>query len=133
MSGGGATMATLHSRLLELHRLLLEAVRLDYERTHGRVESPGQLLQLVIGDEAFAWLHPLSELLVQLDDPEVVPDAATARARVEALLAGGTAFHAPYVEALQSVPAVVLAHADVMRALEALPATKPPAPPRVSA
>jgi hypothetical protein len=133
MFGGAAMMDTFRNRLLELHRALLEAVRIDYERANGRVESAGALLQLVTRDAAFAWLHPLSKLIVDLDDPEVVPDAAAGRALAEPLLTGGSDFHARYLEVLQTAPAVVLAHAYAIRALKALPTTKPQTAPRVSA
>lgn len=59
---------------LHLHKVLIEAVRLDYERAHGRIENPVELLQLVANDEQFAWLRPLTRLLVELDEePEEDP------------------------------------------------------------
>jgi hypothetical protein len=62
----------LHSRLLDLHKQLLDLVRADYEREHGPIGGPGPLLQLVTQDPAFAWLRPLSMLLVEMDDPTEV-------------------------------------------------------------
>ena len=47
---------------------MIAVVRIEYEREHGRVASSGDLLQLVAFDPTFAWLHPLSELIVQLDE-----------------------------------------------------------------
>jgi hypothetical protein len=41
----------------------------DYiARTHGRADTPGSFLQLANHDPHFAWLRPLSELVVQFDE-----------------------------------------------------------------
>src|SRR4051795_12104743 len=60
--------------LLKLHKVLLDAQRNQYEKDHGRVGSTGEMLQLVISDENFAWLHPISELIVQIDTATDDPD-----------------------------------------------------------
>ena len=39
-----------------------------YELDRGRVASAGHLLQLVINDPWFAWLHALSGLIVRIDE-----------------------------------------------------------------
>src|SRR5437762_2058600 len=52
----------LRARLLNLHKVLLDDTKVAYEMDRGRVGSSGNLLQLVINDPWFAWLHPLSEL-----------------------------------------------------------------------
>jgi len=46
--------------------LFAETERIAYE-VRGRVSS-GELLQLVIEHEQFAWLHRISELVVQIDE-----------------------------------------------------------------
>src|SRR5918999_360002 len=73
-TGGGAASESTRRRLrdlrralLRLHKTLLDAERAMYESMHGRVSS-GELLQLVIGDEHFAWLHAVSELIVRVDE-----------------------------------------------------------------
>jgi hypothetical protein len=114
--------------LLAVHKALLTIAREEYEREHGTVPGPGALLQLLVHDEAFAWLHPVSELAARadelLEEPEL-PDAelsAIGRAAAELLTAdeGGTGFGRKYFEALQSSPDVVLAHAGARRAISAL-------------
>jgi hypothetical protein len=120
-----ASLSLLHARLLDLHRTLLELVRLAFEKEHGTVENAGALLQLVIGHEAFAWLRPLSRLLVDLDDREVVADAAAARVAVEQLMSGANVFAKRYAEVLASTPAVAAEHGEVMRILKSLPETLP--------
>src|SRR5687768_9133627 len=55
----------LRARLLNLHKVLLDDARVAYEMDRGRIGSNASLLQLVINDPFFAWLHPLSELIVR--------------------------------------------------------------------
>ncbi len=117
----------LRGRLLNLHKVLLDDARAAYELDRGRVGSPGQLLQLVISDPWFAWLHALSELIVRIDQsvdrdsPATAADATALVDQVGRLLTAsehGEGFARRYYEALQRQPAVVLAHADVRRALK---------------
>ena len=49
----------MRSSLLSLHKALILAEQVTYERINGRVESTGQLLQLVLNDPWFTWLHPV--------------------------------------------------------------------------
>src|SRR5438094_2050570 len=60
----------LRQGLLRLHKALLEHERVKYERAHGRLESAGAFLQVVIGEPSFDWLHRLSELVVQIDEAQ---------------------------------------------------------------
>ena len=120
-------LATLRQRLIALHKALLDDAKSAYEMDRGRVGSAGNLLQLVINDPWFAWLHQISELIVRIDETASANGAATeADARVlleqvDRLLAPaeqGDVFAQRYFEALQRQPAVVLAHAAVKRALK---------------
>jgi catechol 2,3-dioxygenase len=116
----------VRTRLLHLHQVLLEDARAAYELDRGRVGSPGKLLQLVINDPWFAWLHALSELVVRID--QTIEESTSTEAEAAALLdqvgrlltasEHGDGFARRYFEALQRQPAVVLAHADVRRALK---------------
>jgi catechol 2,3-dioxygenase len=117
----------LRARLLNLHKVLLDDARATYELDRGRVGSPGNLLQLVINDPWFAWLHSLSELIVRIDQtvepesPATTADATALVDQVEQLLTAsehGQGFARRYYDALQRQPAVVLAHADVRRTLK---------------
>ncbi|MBA2627946.1 MAG: hypothetical protein H0U85_08035 [Gemmatimonadales bacterium] len=119
-------LASLRPRLIRLHKALVESERVTYERVHGRVSTKGELLQLVIHDSWFVWLRPVSELIVRIDelldaDAEATDaGAGPVISEARALLApapAGPGFAAHYYEALQRDPAVVLAHADVMRTL----------------
>jgi catechol 2,3-dioxygenase len=124
-----ARLRELRGKLLQLHKVLLDDARASYEMDRGRVASNATLLQLVINDPWFAWLHALSELVVRIDEtvdtdsPATDADAATLIDQVEKLLTAsetGETFQRRYFEALQRQPAVVMAHADVRRAIKAL-------------
>jgi catechol 2,3-dioxygenase len=117
----------LRVRLLNLHKVLLDDARAAYEMDRGRIGSNATLLQLVINDPWFAWLHPLSELVVRIDEtiepdsPATESDGVALVEQVERLLAPaehGETFARRYFEALQRQPSVVLAHADVRRILK---------------
>jgi hypothetical protein len=93
----------------------------------GRVGSANNLLQLVINDPWFAWLHSLSELVVRIDEaiekdaPSREADGLALVDQIERLLTpaeNGEGFARRYYEALQRQPSVVLAHADVRRVLK---------------
>jgi hypothetical protein len=114
-----AVLDTLHARLLELHKVLLDIVRAEYEEEHGPVPGPGALLQLVTQHEAFAWLHPLSMLLVELDDKDAVAGAGGARALTEAVFSPGNVFYDRFITVAPS-PALGAAHDAARRAIEAL-------------
>jgi catechol 2,3-dioxygenase len=120
-------LGELRAGLLQLHKVLLDDARVAYELDRGRVGSNASLLQLVINDPWFAWLHSLSELVVRIDEtvdpgaPATQSDAMALVDQVERLLTAsedGEGFKRRYFEALQRQPAVVLAHADVRRVLK---------------
>jgi catechol 2,3-dioxygenase len=119
----------LRARLLHLHKVLLDDTRAAYELDRGRVGSSANLLQLVINDPWFAWLHSLSEMVVRIDEtveqgsPATQSDGTDLLDQVERLLTAsesGDGFARRYYEALQRQPAVVLAHADVRRTLKSM-------------
>ena len=122
-------LGELRTRLLTLHKVLLDDTRATYQLDRGDVGSSANLLQLVINDPWFAWLHAISELIVRIDEmlaPDSLETDAEALAlaeQVEKLLtASETAegFQRRYYEALQRQPAVVLAHAEVRRTLKSM-------------
>jgi hypothetical protein len=112
--------------LLSLHKALIIAEQLTYERINGRVGSTGQLLQLVLNDPWFTWLHPLSQMVIRIDellDGDTEPTAD----EVEHLLTEvrelirpseeGDGFERSYYEALQRAPDVIFAHVEVKKLL----------------
>jgi hypothetical protein len=110
--------------LLELHRRLLQAQRIQAERYGGRMNA-GELLQAATRDPRFSWLTQLTELIAELDqarsddDPEATETTLT---KVRALIAAPdpeTAFGGSYLRILQEHPEVVFAHRDARAALDA--------------
>jgi hypothetical protein len=124
------TIRAVAGALRTLHRELVEVARAEYEASHGDVGSPGQMLQLLLNDQAFAWMRVLSELMVDIDELIDVRgitdvDATAVRAEVEKLVLspeGDTSdFAVRYKAALQREPQLVMTHAEVRRVLAALP------------
>src|SRR5437764_11604781 len=113
--------------LREVHKVLVRAVRFAYEREVGPVGGPGYLLRLLTEDPYFAWLHPMSELIVDLDAllaQELLPPGTVAAVRMEIdrlTQAGDSPFWLKYAPLLQSDPGVVMAHGHLRQAMHALP------------
>jgi hypothetical protein len=116
----------LREALLKLHKALVDSERVSYEQTIGTITSPNHFLHLLTTDPWFAWLHPLSQLIVAMDEAldakepmtPAVADAFLKQTR--ALLVAsdaGEGFARHYFDALQRDPDVVLAHGEVARSL----------------
>jgi len=114
----------LRNALLALHKTLIESEREGYEATGATIKSPNQFLQLLMNDPWFAWLHPLSQLVVAMDEalqgkePVNDSDAEALMRQAEKLLVAsevGAGFARHYHEALQRDPDVVMAHADAAK------------------
>jgi hypothetical protein len=108
--------------LLTLHKALVDSERISYEKTFGAIRSPNQFLQLLITDPWFAWLQPLSQLLVSMDEALDAKEPLTAAAVDAAVKAAGVllapsesgeGFSRHYFDAMQRDADVVLAHAEV--------------------
>ena len=122
-----ARVRALRLALLGLHKSLIETERRRYEKDHGRIESPHVVLRLVLEAPAFQWLHPIAEVIVQMDE-KLAEEGAIGVAESEAfvdrvrhLLYGRDDRHERFLEAyqrtLQAEPEVVMAHAEVTRHL----------------
>jgi hypothetical protein len=116
----------LRNALLNLHKALVDADRVSYEQTMGTIPSPSHFLQLLTRDPWFAWLQPLSQLIVALDEALEGKEPLTT-AGLDALVdqtrlllvpsEAGDGFSRHYFDALQRDPDVVLAHAEVAKLL----------------
>lgn len=115
--------------LLTHHKALLDSERVRYDHDVERIKSSGQMLNLVLHDPFFAWLHELSELIVMIDEtldaeePATAADAARLLAQARALLTpaeSGPGFRGQYFDALQRDPDVVIAHGAAVKALAGL-------------
>jgi hypothetical protein len=123
-----ARLRAIRPPLLALHKTLIDVERERYERAHGRIESSGAALRLLLEDPWFAWLRPMAQLIVQIDErlagdePVRVTDLDAVMAGTRALLrteASGQGFHEAYRRVLQESPEAVVAHGRVMAALTA--------------
>jgi len=120
----------VRNALLHLHKTLVDAEKVNYEKTFGAIASPNRFLQLLTTDPWFAWLQPMSQLIVAfdeaLDEEEPLTEAAGEALiqQARALLVAsevGEGFSRHYFEALQADPDVVLAHAAVTQRLRSAP------------
>jgi len=119
----------LSKALLSLHKTLLDSERVGYEQSFGKIATPAEFLNLVMGDPWFAWLRTLSEFIVQIDealDAKTAPvtdrTAAAFVERARSLLTpdeAGAGFSSHYHTAMQRDPDVILAHAGMVRLLAA--------------
>jgi hypothetical protein len=114
----------LREALLQLHKALVDSERVSYEQNIGTIPSPNHFLQLLTRDPWFAWLHPLSELIVAMDEALDAKEPLTS-AGAEVLVQqtrrllvaseAGEGFERHYFDALQRDPEVIFAHAAAVR------------------
>jgi len=114
----------LRDALLDLHKTLIDSERAVYETNVGPINSPHHFLQLLSGDPWFAWLRPVSQLIVAMDEALDAKEPLT-RDGVDVLMnesvfllvpaERGGEFGDRYMAALQRDPHVVLAHAQVAK------------------
>jgi hypothetical protein len=117
----------LRHSVLALHKALLDAQRIRYEREHGRIATSGEFLGLVLEHPSFAWLRTLSALIARIDEwmeaqaeapTGGLPDLVAAlRSRI-ARESGHATFGTPYWEIVNEVPAVLVEHVKLWRLLE---------------
>ena len=116
----------LRSALLRLHKVLLDWERAGYERIHGR-QSSHDLLQVLLSDPQFAWLRPMSQLIVRIDEilsdktPPMRNDVEAVILAVKSLTSpneAGNTYERRYDMALQEQPDIVFAHRDLIGLLK---------------
>jgi len=114
-------LADLRQALMKLHKVLLDWERRGYERIHGR-QSSHDMLQVLLSDSQFAWLRPISQLIVRIDEllseptPPMRNDVDAIVAAVRTLTSpneSGNVYERRYDMALQQLPDAVVAHGDV--------------------
>jgi hypothetical protein len=114
-----AALRDLSKALIPLHRYLIEAAKSDYVFAYAPVESPSHLLRLISDDPFFAWLKPMTSIIVDID--EMVrrdfesADAKAIADRVHHFLSSET-----YVTLLQREVDVATAHAAMRKVLAKL-------------
>lgn len=119
-------LLAIRNSLLHLHKALIESERETYEKTFGKIPSPNQFLKLLVEDPWFAWLRPMSQLVVAMDEAldakEPLTDSIVNAFIKEAnrlLISSETSQDASrhYFEALQRDPDVIFAHANLTKLL----------------
>jgi hypothetical protein len=111
-----------------VHRLLIDEVKRAYERERGPIKGPYALFALVAQDPYFAWLQPMTRLLVEIDDlgdreapPLTQKDLEWVRERFDGLLAARTEqFSIRYHDLLHTSPDVVAEHGRLQAAMRAI-------------
>jgi hypothetical protein len=101
-----------------LHKALIDVTQHEYERTHGKVQNPYALFALVANDPAFAWLQPMTRLIVDIEDligrplpPPMEPDVPETRRRIDFLLVtSGEPFSLRYLGLVQTSPEIAAEH-----------------------
>ena len=119
-------LGDLRQALLRLHKTLLDWERAGYERIHGR-QTSNDLLNALLNDPQFAWLRPISQLIVRIDEllgektPPMRNDVDAVVSQVKSLTspkAEGTIYERRYDTVLQENPDAVFAHRDVLKLLK---------------
>ena len=120
-------LSALREKLLNLHKALLDSERTSYELSHGAISSPGAFLQLLINDPRFAWLRPVTTLIVQIDEALAAKNPPSTSRDFEQLIADTRALLSPsreengfwkrYSGALQRDPGVAVLHQEMERQL----------------
>lgn len=118
-------LKTLREKLLTLHKALLDSERTAYELIHGPIASPGAFLQLLINDTRFAWLRPVTTLIVQIDEALAAKDPPSTPQDFERLIRDMRALLTPSTEengfwkrysgAVQRDPGVAVLHQEMER------------------
>ena len=119
-------LTELRHALLRLHKVLLDWERSGYERIHGR-QSSSDLLEALLNDPQFAWLRPMSQLIVRIDEilgektPPMRNDLEAVVSQVKVLTSpneAGNMYERRYDMALQEHPDAVFAHRDLLALLK---------------
>ena len=132
-AGRRQRLTELRATLLYLHKSLLEAERISYEASFGKISSPYQFLHLLTNDPWFAWLTPVTHLLAAMDssldakEPLTTAGVEELAGQMKTLLVPsetGEGFSRHYDEALQRNPDVLFAHVAAAKLLRAQSAGK---------
>lgn len=119
-------LKSVREALLNLHQVLLFSERDEYEQYHGQIQSSGEFFRLVLDDDWFSWLRPMSQLIVLIDDAmdKRIP---IDDAKVDLLLQNarqllqpneqGTTPEKRYYEAIKRDPRIGLMHSEIAELL----------------
>jgi hypothetical protein len=121
-----ATLREISRLLIPLHRALIDAAKEEYAFAFGAVPQPTQLVRLLGEDPFFAWLKPITALIVDIDEMArrdfESSEVRSIADRVESMFGSSPSpeFAQKYVPLLQRNPDVTMAHAALRKALARL-------------
>lgn len=113
------SLREIRKHLLPLHRALIDAAGAEFSASVAPLKGPTDLLQLLQDDPFFAWLKPLTALIVDIDTMTSTDferaDAEAITARTEHLFSGAadSDFAAKYLPILQRDVDIAIAHAAI--------------------
>lgn len=120
-------LTELRNTLLDLHKAVLDSERTSYELVYGTIPSPGAFLQLLINDNWFAWLKPITSLIVQIDETLAAKKPPATDRQLEQLIVDMRALLTPsremngfwkrYFGVVQRDPGVAVLHEEMERRL----------------
>lgn len=120
--------------LLRLHKGMIDAQRIAYERSHGRIRTTTEFLGVILEHPEFEWIRALSALIAQLDEWRDDSEAASDQeldeifAALRSLLqreGPNQRFAQRYWEMVEATPEVLVDHVKLWRVLGG---EKPPGP-----
>lgn len=121
-------LQSIRTAFLRLHKALLDSEKDQYERSYGPVLSAGAFFRLVIGNEWFSWLRPMSQYIVHVDETLAAKEPMTVEKANELLASAhqlirsseeGTPQERRYFETIQRDPNIAIMHAEVAKLLAA--------------
>lgn len=120
-------LVQIRNIVLTLHKALLDSERTSYEIVNGPIGSPGAFLQLLISNPWFAWLQPMTNLIVLIDETLAAKNPPAEATVLEQLIgdtrallsasSGSDGFWKRYAAVLQRDPGVAVLHAQITREL----------------
>jgi len=125
-AGRRAALRETSKALLPLHRGLIDAAKSDYAAVTTLAATPTQLVRLLTDDPFFAWLKPVTALIVDIDEMVRIDfepaDVAAIADRIDRLFVanGESEFAAKYVPILQRDVDVAIGHAALRQAVKKL-------------
>ena len=123
------SLSRIRDALVDLHKVLLQSEREQYETVFGPIASTQHFLWLALNHGWFSWLRPLSSLAAEMDDALDEKDFPVSSSMVAQYLestrkllkfdaAEESGFGQQYLEALQRDPDVILSHATLTRVMQ---------------
>jgi hypothetical protein len=125
-AGQRAALRDLWNHLLPLHRLLIDTARDEYTSKIGPLGGPTHVLQLLNDDPFFAWLKPMTGLIVEIDEISRIDfdraklDDIVGRVRAMFAAQADSAFTSRYLPLLQRDVDAAIAHAAIRQILARL-------------